>query len=274
MITFSDKLKILFTDFVDNYKNFFLRTLGVTLILAIICALCSALLLRFSDMGEMGSIKEISIINYFFYLYSNSGHYYITDLTKIFFAFLIAFFSIGLFRSRDTDNRELPFLKFMQNIEVEDVVYLSVTLLALSFFDYSIFQLDNYFIKELSLNASNYMGNVIFHLRIFVPLIVFAWLINYLINSQKIINFKKILFLYISLWIFNEFAFGFYIWIQSHLFRLLLLPLVNSEKYYLFESFLSIPLVAFYILGYYSAMTTSFKFNEPEEEDIHASIDV
>ncbi len=66
-------------------------------------------------------------------------------------------------------------------------------------------------------------------------------LLHSIISSGKLkINLKTVLSLYASLWFFNEFAYEFSLWVRA------------------------LPLIAFYFLGYCSAMTTSLKLVEQE----------
>jgi len=83
---------------------------------------------------------------------------------------------------------------------------------------------------------------------------------TYRLSSNKKVNvtLKNVVFMMISLWLFNEFAYEFSIYIRNYLFKLILLPF-SADKHYFMESFIGMILVAFYFVGYHSAMSTSLK---------------
>ena len=103
---------------------------------------------------------------------------------------------------------------------------------------------------------------MLFLLRIYIPLLLFSLAINKLIsNSQVRVTIRRLGLLFVSFWLFNEFAYEISIFVRSHILGLILIPFEGDNKY-LFESFLGIPLVTFYFPGYYAAMTTPLKLTE------------
>jgi len=131
--------------------------------------------------------------------------------------------------------------------------------------DFSLFKIDFSAFNAKSKNVVLYIHDICFHLRIYLPLILFSLTIRRLTSVEKTkITLKRILFLYISLWICNEFSFEISSWVRSLVFGLILMPFDNPDNYYFIESVIGIPLIAFYFLGYYSAMTTSLKLTEQE----------
>jgi hypothetical protein len=261
-------LKEQLTDFVEVYRKCFFRTYGVTITFTIICFLSAAILLRYSYFDKSLIRKQISLLSYFFHRYSKAKTYSIIDLTKSLFIFFVSLYSLGLIRLKnykEEQGKKLSFKHFFSNIKLNDFLALILTLFITAIIDYILFKIDSYSILNIqNINAAVYIHELLFHLNIYLPLILFAITIRLLTTEKKSkLTFKRILFLYISLWLFNEFAFEFSLWIENHLFGLILMPFADSEKYYLFESFIAIPLIAFYFLGYYSAMTTSLILTEP-----------
>ncbi|MFI5142144.1 MAG: hypothetical protein ACHQII_07290, partial [Bacteroidia bacterium] len=61
--------------------------------------------------------------------------------------------------------------------------------------------------------------------------------------------------LFLSLWFFNEFAYEVSLFVRPTIFNLILIPF-SEERKYLYESLLGTTLIAFYFLGYYSALTS------------------
>ena len=265
-MTLTNYLKEQLLDFVDSYKKYFSQTLYITLILSLVCFAGAVFLLRFSEYDDHTMAKQISILSYFFHRYSNKDSYCLVDLTKTFFVFFVALFSVGLIRQTngEAENKELKSFQFFNKLYFRDVLLLTAVLFFASALDYAFSSLESYSTTlTISKATGSYIGTLMFHLRIYVPLFLFALSIRYLTNPGKTtLTLKNILFLYISLWLFNEFAFEISVWVRYHLFNLILLPIEDPNKFYLYESILGIPLIAFFFLGYHSAMKIPLKLTE------------
>ena len=261
-------LKGQLTSFVECYQKFFKITYGIAVTFTLICFVFAALLFRFSDFDKSVISKQISLLSYFFHRYSLGETYSIVDLIKSVFIFFVSIFSIGLtrFTNNVTKDNQPSFKSFLARLNLKDISYLLGVLILTSLIDVVLFKLDTYssaYAPDKALDK--YFSEWIFNLRIYIPLILFSLTIRSLtIHNKTKITFKRILFLYISVWLFNEFAFEFSVWVRTHLLRLVLIPFVKSDYFYLFESFLGIPLIAFYFLGYHSAMTTSLELTEQD----------
>lgn len=110
------------------------------------------------------------------------------------------------------------------------------------------------------------IGNVIVHRDL--PLFIFSYISRLaLTNNRSAFTLKECLFLLISCWLINEVAFEFTLFIRSHIFHLIMIPVPGTSKF-LLESILALPLLAVYFLGYHSATTNAvliFKHDaEPE----------
>jgi len=265
-MTFTNYLKEQLTDFVDSYKKYFRKTYGVAITFTLICLVIAALFFRFSDFDKSVTAKQISLLSYFFHRYSKGETYSIIDLTKTVFIFFVSLYSLGLLRlsNNDLENKELSFKHFFRSIKSKDILFLTVVFIVSSIVDFVLFKIDSFSaLTTKNKNADIYIHDTCFHLRIYLPLILFALTIRYLtIVEKRKLTIKRIFFLYVSLWLFNEFANEISLWVRSHLFGLILTPFDNPQTYYLVESIIGIPLIAFYFLGYFSAMTTSLKLTE------------
>lgn len=265
-MTLTNYLKEQLTDFVDSYKKYFKKTFGVAITFTLICFVISALLFKFSDFDNSVTTKQISLLSYFFHRYSKGDTYSIIDLTKTVFIFFISLFSLGMLRlsNNDIETKELSFKHFFRSIKSKDVFLLLIIFVVSSIIDFLLFKIDSFSaLNTKSKNADFYIHDTCFHLRIYLPLIFFALTVRLLTTVIKTkLTFKRIVFLYISLWLYNEFANEISLWVRAHVFGLILMPFDNPETYYLIESIIGIPLIAFYFLGYFSAMTTSLKLTE------------
>ncbi len=253
--------------FVDCYKKYSRQTVGITISFTIICFVCAALLLRLSDFDGSIQLRQISLLSYFFNRYSDGKTYAVVDLAKTVFIFFVALFSITLMHAvkNKTGQQELTFRHSFRALRMDDVITLIVVLLIAAVADYALFEAETYFSTgTASFNVYRYMRSTCFHLRIYVPLILFSialWRIS--AGNKSRLTFKRILFLYIALWLFNEVAYEFFEWMRIHVFGLILMPVKEPESYYLFESILGVPLVASLFLGYYAAMLMPLIITEP-----------
>ena len=256
---FTDFLKAQLLDFVDSYKKFFRLTFEVTIIYTVLCFVIAALLLRFGNFDSSVTLKQISLLSYFFHRYSKGDTYSLVDLIKTVFIFSVSLFSIGMVRQLKGERKqsEVHSRNFFTILKINDVLLLVFALTIAAIIDFILFKLENlpvFFTRNI--NASLFIHNTFFHLRIYLPLILFAlvlWLLSK--DRKEKLTFKGIIFLYISLWLFNEFAFEISLWVRDRLFSIILIPFTNSANAYLIESFMGIPLIAFFFLGYYSAMS-------------------
>jgi hypothetical protein len=254
-------LKKQLNDFVEVYEKYLVRTSGITLALTLICFVIIALLLRFSEFSPSATSKQFSLLSYFFYRYSLGDIYSIVDLSKTVLIFFVSIFSLGLTRINmgDKESTELKIGDFFRQIFPRDLLYLSGVLVLCSIIDYGLFKLDMLIWSNINLGL-DYFHGLLFLCRVYIPLVLFGLIIYMLGNNRKpYIDLKKIFFFVISLWLFNEFAYEFSIIVRNQLLGFVLLP-INSEKHFFIESFMGIFLIAFYFVGYHSAMSTSLKF--------------
>ena len=260
-------IKKQFEDFIEVYDKYLIRTSGITLTYTLFCFLAIALLAIFSDFDPSVLKKQFSLLSYFFTRYSKGNTYSIVDLSKTVFIFFVSFFSLGLTRSNlnKQENTELKITNFLKQIFVKDILELMGILFLCSIIDYVLFQIDRF----SNSNIDNNDFHVLLHgfillFRVYIPLIFFG-LTTYRLSSNKKfkINFKKLIFLFISLWFFNEFAYELSIFVRNHIFGFILLPF-SAEKQYFVESFIGMILIAFYFVGYHSAMVSSLKILDDE----------
>jgi hypothetical protein len=257
---FTNQLKQQLTNFVDTYKKHFRQTLGVTISFTILTMLIVAVLSDNSIYGKGIAKAPTSLLSYFFRRYSSYDGYSIVDLSKSVYIFFIALFSIGLAKLSDEDAllKDLSFKHILKPISGKDISALGTALLLSGIMDYILVQLQRYGTYDITtrkIELDYFIQDLIFNLRVYIPLIIFALTVQYQLKTKQLkIDLKRIVFLYVSLWIINEFAYEFFIWCKQLIIGLILLPFANSEYRYVFESILGIPVFAFFFLGYASAM--------------------
>ncbi|KAA5532442.1 hypothetical protein F0919_16775 [Taibaiella lutea] len=268
-MTFTQYLKVQLTDFVDTYKKYYLKTNGTTIIFTLITFLFIALLFHFSIFDETNAKKTISLLSYFFVRYSVADTYSIVDLSKTVFIFFVSIFSISLVKleRNKTAINDFNFSHFLKNISGKALGYLLAAMLICIVADYFLFRLDSLSIKNYGGSPSTkWLHGMLFMLRVYIPLIIFS-ITNYIVLTGHAgkLNFKNMLYLFTSLWMFNEFAYECSLFVRGHIFDLILLPF-SEDNHYLIESFLGVVLVAFYFLGYHVAMTHSIILLNTEEQ--------
>jgi hypothetical protein len=265
-MTFSNFLKEQLTDFVECYRRYFWRTLSTVFIYTLLCFVAIAFLFKYSDFDVTASKKQISLLSYFFFRYSIKEVYSLVDLSKIVFIFFVAVFSLGLNKliSNDVDKKkELSFISFTKALRLKHVLYLVIALSICSAIDYCLFRADNYSEANFrNRELLRWLHSLLFLIRIYIPLILFSiTLFKLIVNKPLRLTLKKLLFLFVSFWLFNEFAYEISIFIRGNIFSLILVS-ASEEKKYLYESLLGMPLVAFYFIGFYSAMMSLVRQSE------------
>ena len=267
-MTFSSSLAEVLSELVKNYGKYFKRTIGSTMVFTIFCFVGILFLVQYAQFDIAGNGKQpFSVVAYLFYRFSSFDTYCIADLSKTLFVFFVALFSIGFIRltSENLAETELSFMHFFRKLTLKDGFVLILILIVSALLDIVLSKLDGILVVNIQNSLFvKYLSHLIFHIRLYLPLILFGLSTYSLTTLSSVrVSFKRIIFLYISVWIFNEFAYETLLWMQYHVFDLILMPLAEKpDRWFVFESFLSIPLVSFYFIGFSSAMTLSLKLTE------------
>ena len=261
-INFIDQLKLQLTDFTDSYKKYFTKTFAVAMAFTVISLVASALAVKVD--AALQGVRLDNLLSLFFYRYSFTS-YQLIDLAALFTWFFISVFSIQLFR-HDKRETELPeefsFSRFIENIKGKDIIVLFLVLLVAAVIDLGLFDIYK-FIAPTEGALRTYLYYFFTHLRKYVPPLLFAVAIHWLTNDGELnVNLKELLFLFISIWLFNVVAFEFYTLIRVTVFDLILLHFANAELLIFYQSILSIPLMGVLFVGYYSAMTWWLRTDE------------
>jgi len=259
-MTFTNYLKTQLTDFVDTYKKYYLKTNGTTVVFTLVTFVFIALLFHFSIFDKTNTKRNISLLSYFFVRYSFADTYSIVDISKTVFIFFVSLFSVSLIRQERNklEMSNFNFPSFLKNIKGNDFLYLFFVLVISVIANYLLVKLDVLSLENFGVSpADRWIHGILFLLRVYVPLILFSF-VNYkiLTGKKRNLNFQKFIWLFIALWLFNEFAYELSLFIRGHIFELILLPFPADTQYFI-ESILGVPLISFYFLGYHAAMTNS-----------------
>jgi hypothetical protein len=132
--------------------------------------------------------------------------------------------------------------------------------------DVELFRLDGQLFKVIdNHNFYRWAHDIIFQLRIYLPMMLFSLIIQIRVTEIDF-DARKIALLLASLWLCNEVSYEFVLAVRSYVFGLILSPVVNPEVFYYAESILGIALIASLFAGYSCAMTTPFKIMAENEE--------
>ena len=257
-------------DFVVVYKKYYRKTFSVTLLLAIACFVISSVLFGASTFSRELKVEPEIIWSFFYGRYSQGRDYCLGDLIKIVFIFFVAFFALSFYKFKRESNEvnNFYFVKLFKGITATDIVSILGVLLISCGVDYLLVMLENFFSRILTSTHNVWIVHqTVFHVRIYLPLVLFAVICAWRLGNLERLTGRKILFLYISLWLFNEFNYETMVWVRGHCFAIVLLPFYNTDYYFLLENVLSIPITAFYFLGFSSAMAHPFEILEEEPND-------
>lgn len=264
-MTFTAFLKAQLTDFVDVYEKYFKQTFGIACMFSAVCFAAAALLFAFSNFERAGLYRVMDLLSYFFQRYSKPNAYILSDLTKTVFIYLVSLFSLLLIKQpgKDAHSRVLS-LKHFRYVTLKEFSMLTLCLVVACVADYILFRASAFLINSSELNRlTQYYYSFFFHLRIYAPLFLFALVLRFLTAEQQVkITLQQLLFLYVSLWLFNEFAGETLLLVRQHVLQLVFLPFNDIILYYAFDCLAGIPLIAFYFLGYYSAIFTPLRLAE------------
>lgn len=170
---------------------------------------------------------------------------------------------MSLIRSQRLDGQPVPGATILKSTW-KDILYLFWILVACILLDCALFRLEGQLFHLVdNHHFYDWIRGIIFQLRIYIPLILFSLIIQIRVFKTEF-TAKKLFFLLISLWLFNEIAYEFSLAVRTYLFELILAPINDQTYFYIFESILGTGLIACYFLGYYCAMVAPFKLQEDE----------
>jgi hypothetical protein len=266
-MTLGTFLKKQLPDVVSVYQALFKKTFGITVLLSFVFLLVTAAIQIGSGPGA-DTTGRLSVLNYLWYRYSTANSYSLIDMSKAVLIFVISFFSIALSRKmlNDKDTPNVHLGSFFDKIKPSDLGFLFGALAACLVIDYLLYQLSLSSADIHNKAIGQWVYFLVHFLRIFLPLLLFSFASRLALTNGKLsITLKECLFILISLWIFNELAYEFSLFVRSHIFLLILAPF-PADKYFFVESILSIPLIAVLFLGYHSVITNSMKMLQDGDE--------
>lgn len=271
-MTLDQFLKKQLSDVVSVYQASFKKMFGITVLLSFVFLLIIAAI-QISNRSDADLTGKMSTLNFLWYRYSTANSYKLIDMSKSVLLFIITFFSIALTRKAGSDKNApgKPIGAFFDGIKPTDLGYLLGALAACLVIDYLLYQLDSLAVANIHNSVAGQWVSLMVHfLRIFLPLLLFSFTSRLALTNGKLgLTIKECLFLLISLWIFNELAYEFSLFIQSHIFLLLIAPF-PPDKYNFVDSILAIPLIAGLFLGYHAAITNSMLILQNEKTEIPA----
>lgn len=243
---YSTFLKKQATAFVEVYQKYFTKTIKQAFLWTVLCFLVGWIISQFSNYNLISRTYPVSMLSFFVLRFSYKEAYSAVDNIKTVFIFFVAIFSINL----------------IGKVTIKSILYLLLILFTCFLLDFSLFRLGEQ-LKEGTTNPHlvRWTSEVIFHLRIYIPLILFALIIQICTSKVKF-TFRRLVFLLISVWFFNEVAYEIIELVRNCVFLLVLFPADTESSFYIAESILGCGLISLFFPGYYCAMTVPFSLME------------
>lgn len=250
-------LKELLYGFVDDYQKLFRKTYSIALIWTICTAAVILVLCKYSTFDNSLRQLENGLVGLLYYHYSDPVTYRVVDLSKIVFLFFVSIYSISASRSASAEKPSRAFPDVMRFITLTDFLALVLTFLVAALLDFGMNSISGSFLLN---SFSSWFYSLFYYLRIYVPLLLFSIVLGLLFTNGKInFSFRKLCFLLISLWLFNMFSYELYAIISSLIFKLIFTSLPTPDQRFILESIPGFFIIAFYFIGYHSAMSKPFQ---------------
>ncbi|AYL97313.1 hypothetical protein [Mucilaginibacter celer] len=247
---YSTFLKKQATAFVDIYQKQFLKTIGPAFLWTVLCFIIIEVLSNYSNYDTIAKTHPVSILSFFTLRFSSNEVYCLADNGKSVFLFFVSIFSV----------------KLLHKVNIKSVVGLLLILIVCVLLDFSFFRLKGQLHHAVNnQNLDRWIANVIFHARIYIPLILFALVIQLNVFAQPI-KPRQLVFLLIAVYFFNEAAYEVTLLLRGVIFELLMIPVKAKSTFYFVESALGSVLMASCFLGFHCAMTAPFSLTDVGEE--------
>jgi hypothetical protein len=255
-------LQLQLADFIDSYKKYFYETFGTTIVCTLVAMAFVSVLWHFNLSDQNTSTKQPTMVSYFFARHSYNDNYNIIDIARAAYIFMFSLFSLTLVRlqQNNTESAGFNFYDFLKVVQIQEAGYLLVALAACALADYGLFKMTAFASTSLDQSpVGRWLYGIVYLVRTYLPLLIFTY------SNHKILTNGKAsqqganwLYVFTTIWLCNVVAMDVWYFIRYYLFDLLLLPFPDTRRF-LFESILSVPLIASFFLGYHSAITNSMQ---------------
>jgi hypothetical protein len=272
------KLLTVFQEFVIDtigfYRDYFRKTYPAALIFTLFAVIGGCLLLLQLPEHEGDSIRKYGFITLIFRCLSSGSNYYYIDLYKTVYMVFTALFVTGFIKAKDRGT--LNFIGIVKWIDSTDIQNTVIAILVMAGFDFLLF----YAVSNLSYhtNLDKWMYYVLFFLRILLPIAVFSIAVTMSLFRDKFkLTFKYFFILLACCWAYHEFMYSVILTLKELVVNLVLLPFVRDDTRFLLEIFISIPVLALFMLGFAGLMcylpmiSETVQLNEESEEGTEES---
>lgn len=241
---------------IDIYQERFTKTIWQAVLLTSISFIITAVISNYTQYDQSAKNIPISVLSFFSLRFSFNETYSIVDNAKSIFIFFVSIFSISK----------------VGKVTIKNIACLAAILFICCLLDLSFFQLkgqlhhgiDNRYLERWS-------SAVIYILRLYTPLVLFALTIQICTSGAKF-NARNIVFLFITLYFFNEMTFLVISLMRTCVFELLLCLFNSKTSHFIAESVLGAGLMASFVIGYHCAMTGPFVLEQEAVEDAEEGI--
>src|ERR1044072_4895822 len=106
---------------VDSYRNLFRKTYGIATTLTIFILVGVLYLMKYTDPTETSSKHLPSLVSYLYFRHSTLVQYCITDLSKIFFTFFVAVYSLMIHKHANEES--ISFATGVKNLGADEIIF-------------------------------------------------------------------------------------------------------------------------------------------------------
>jgi hypothetical protein len=242
---------------IDIYQERFTRTIWQAVLWTGISFIITAVISNYSQYDQSVKSIPVSVLSFFSLRFSFNETYSVVDNAKSIFIFFVSIFSISQ----------------VGKVTIKNIACLAAILFICCLLDLSFFQLkgqlhhgiDNRYLEK-------WASAVIYILRLYMPLVLFALTIQICTSGAKF-KARNIVFLFITLYFFNEMTFLVISLMRTCVFELLLCLFNSKTSHFIAESILGAGLMASFVIGYHCAMTGPFVLGDDAGEDAEESVE-
>jgi len=251
-----------FINVLTFYRDFFKKTYPVAMIFSLFTVVAACLLLLNVPENFGIELRKSGFITQIFKHASSGGTYYIIDLYKIIYLLVCSFFAIGFIKAFYSGNFSLhSMILRLKGDDVFNILFAAIIAGAIDVAMY--FMMYNLSTRNL---FDEWLWYVLYEVRTYIPLLIFAIAVTRSIFATEVkFRLKHLGLVFACAWLFYVFSYRFAILYKTVFASIMLIPLSFGDTKFIVELILTIPILAFYMIGFTSVFTYPLGFYRLKE---------